>query len=122
MENIEIFFAENPDTPPRTTNKIKRTSNWHKRINKAKEQAKLKPVSFSKVFAFANEFINMLGNESDKKKSMTTFALDDKNQAIILDKGIIACASSWKETKWNEEEKKYEEYDSKYDEIKKDLT
>lgn len=124
MENIEAFFAENPDTPPRTTDAttyLQRKSNWGKRIAKAKEQAELKPVSFSKVFALANEFINMLGNMSDEKKSITTFVLDDENQMIILDKGIIGCierACSWEKPKWNKEKKMYDKYDSKYDKIK----
>ena len=124
MENIEVFFAENPDTPPRTTDAttyLQRKSNWDKRVAKAKEQAELKPVSFSKVFALANEFINKLGNVSDEKKSITTFVLDDENQMIILDKGIIGCiesACSWEKPKWNKEKKMYDKYDSKYDKIK----
>ena len=89
MENIEIFFAKNPDTPPRTTETTtseERKSNWDKRIIKAKEQAKLKPILFTKVFSFANEFINMLRsrNELDEKENIALLALDDENQATAL--------------------------------------
>lgn len=129
MENIEIFFAENPGTPPRTTENTtyeERKSNWDKRIIKAKEQAKLKPISFTKVFSFANEFVNMLRsrNEKDEKENIALLALDDENQAIILDNGIIACGCSWEDTKWNQEERRYEKYDFKYERIKErfDLT
>lgn len=42
--NIEIFFAENPNTPTRTTKNtsyVERKSNWEKRVSKAIEQSKI---------------------------------------------------------------------------------
>ncbi len=122
--NIEIFFAKNPDTPPKTTRDTEfkeRKENWDKRINKAKEQAQIKPMPYSQVFGYVNEFLNMVkhqSNEVNDKKSIELLSLDADNLALILDKGIIAQGCSWSTPIWNEEKHMYTFWDTKYDSMK----
>lgn len=131
IKNIEIFFAENPDTPPKTTVSTKpeeRNSNWNKRIKKAHEQSKIKPIPFSQVFAYVNDFLNVILNNKTglNNKSPYILILDKNNQAnnqaIILDNGIIVLSpNNWELPKWEENKKRYTKWDSKYDLIKEEF-
>ena len=126
MKNIEIFFARNPHTPPKTTEKMsheERKSNWVKRIVKAKEQSKIKPIPYSQVFMYVNDFLNILLNDTAEfnNKSPYILSLDKDNEAIILDKGMIVQVSdSWELPKWDKN-KGYTKWDVKYDIIKKEF-
>lgn len=121
--NIEIFFAENPNTPTRTTKNtsyVEIKSNWEKRVSKAIEQSKIPPKPYSQVFVYTNEFFNILLNTSDglNNNSPCVLKLDENNQALILDNGIIAQGSSWESPRWNKEKNMYDYWDHKYDLIK----
>ncbi|MDD3416092.1 MAG: hypothetical protein PHY47_19155 [Lachnospiraceae bacterium] len=123
LGNIEIFFAENPNTPPRTTKNMtfeERKANWDKRIEKAKEQATIEIVPYCQVFSYINDFFTKMMPESDEsnnKRRCDIISLDDDNQAIILDNGIIAQGYNWIGPKWNEKERKYTKWDPKYNVI-----
>ncbi len=123
IKNIKIFFAENPDTPPKTTVSTKyeeRKSNWNKRIKKAHEQSKIKPIQYRQVFSYVNEFLTCLeeiNGRVGKKKQIYTVFLDGKEQTII-NKGIIAKECKWTVPVWDKTMKKYSVWEPKYSVIK----
>lgn len=123
IKNIKIFFAENPDTPPKTTVSTKyeeRKSNWNKRIKKAHEQSKIKPIQYRQVFSYVNEFLTCLEEINGgvgKKEQIYTVFLDGKEQTII-NKGIIAKECKWTVPVWDKTMKKYSVWESKYSVIK----
>lgn len=123
IKDIEIFFAENPDTPPKTTVSTKykeRNSNWNKRIKKAHEQSRIKPIQYRQVFAYVNEFLTCLeeinGGVGKKEQTYAVF-LDGKEQTII-NKGIIAKECKWTVPIWDKTMEKYSVWEPKYSVIK----
>ena len=100
-EKYRNIFAKNPHTPPETTEDMsyeERKSNWEKRINKAKEQSEIKPIPYSQVLMYVNDFLNILLNSAAEfnNKSPYILSLDKNNEAVILDKGmIVQISDSW---------------------------
>ena len=91
------------------------------REKKAKEQAKLAPTSFSDVYAYINEFLDLLRltNGFDKKRIGLDTIHIGKKEHIIIDNGIIIRNESfWELPRWNKQKSTYDRYDSKYDSIK----
>ena len=113
--NIEIYFAENPNTPHGHRDENKKT-----RKSKAHEQAKLLPFQLSQVFTYVNEFLEKLQELNGRKYKTTrleTFFLD-KNKQIILDNGIIANGCKWIKPEWDDKTKRYSIWEPKYSSIK----
>ena len=90
------------------------------RNDKAVEQSKLPPISYSLVFSLVNEFLEMIrydGGATQKNHRCEYIMLDNKRQ-LVLDNGIIAIGCSWNEPVWNNKKREYTYYDKKYDRIK----
>lgn len=113
--NIEIYFAQNPNTP-----RGKREKNIEIRVNKAYEQAKLVPNQLSQVFTYVNEFLEKLQELNGRKHKITRFEIFflDENKQIILDNGIIANDCKWIKPEWDDKTKKYSIWEHKYSSIK----
>lgn len=114
-ENIETYFAQNPNTPRKT-----REENKQIRKEKAREQVGLVPVARSQVFSYVNEFLEMIRKEngySEINIKAETLSLDNSNQAII-NNGIIAKECNWVVPVWDDENKKYSQWEHKYTYIK----
>ncbi len=126
INNIEDFFDINPDTPPKPTVSTKneeRDSNWNKRIKKAHEQSRIKPIQCSQVLIYVNEFLTCLeeGNGCvDKGEKNNTIILDGRKQTII-NKGIIAKECKWTVPVWDKTIKKYSVWEPKYSRIQKEF-
>nr|WP_315000239.1 hypothetical protein [uncultured Oribacterium sp.] len=98
------------------------------REEKAMEQAELAPTSFSDVYAYINEFLDLirLTNGFDKKRiELDTIHLGNKEhqlgnkEHLIIDNGIIIRNELyWEPPRWNHQKGTYDSYDSKYDAIK----
>ena len=91
------------------------------REKKAKEQAKLVPTSFSDIYAYINEFLDLLRitNGFDKKRiGLDTIHLRNKEHLIIDNGIIIRNELFWEQPTWSQQESTYVEYDSKYIDIK----
>ena len=117
MENIEIYFAENPNTPHnRETEK-----NEEIRKMKAREQAALPPFSLCQVLAYVNEFLTELEGLNGKKQELSQCdsILLDGNKQVIIDKGIIAKDCEWTVPVWDDNIGKYSVWESKYSFIQK---
>ena len=123
IRNIEKFFAENPDTPLKTTESTKyeeRSSNWNKRIKKAHEQSQIEPIQYGQVFAYVNEFLTCLEEINgwvSKMVQTSSVFLDGKKQTII-NKGIIAKECKWTVPVFDKTTKKYSVWEPKYSVIK----
>ena len=96
------------------------------REKKAKEQAKLVPTSFSDIYAYINEFLDLLRltNGFDKKRIvLDTIHFGNKEHGnnkehLIIDNGIIIRNEFWEPPRWNHQKGTYDSYDSKYEYIK----
>lgn len=130
IKNIEMFFAENPETPPKTTEFTTyedRKYHWNKRINKAHEQSQIEPVQYMQVLEYVNEFLTCLEEKNGgagKRKQIDTelysdkeLYLDNKKQTII-NKGILAKECKWIVPVWDAIMKKYSKWEPKYCVIK----
>lgn len=90
------------------------------REEKAMEQAELAPTSFSDVYAYINEFLDLLRltNGFDKKRIvLDTIHLGNKEHLIIDNGIIIRNELHWDQPRWNQQKITYDRYDSKYDVI-----
>ena len=119
INNIEVFFEINPDTP-RSTKNEERNYNWNKRIKKAHEQSKIAPIQYSQVLAYVNEFLICLEAEDSgvsKKEKQNSIILDGREQTII-NNGIIAKECKWTVPVWDKTVKKYSVWENKYSKIK----
>lgn len=90
------------------------------RNNIAKEQAKLDPIPFSKVYSYINEFLELIREENgftDKNIKVDTIKLNG-TEHISIDNGIIIRDSNWAVPHWNNKNYTYDKYDEKYDVIK----
>lgn len=105
--NIEIYFAENPNTPHGHRDENKKT-----RKSKAHEQAKLLPFQLSQVFTYVNEFLEKL-QELNGRKYKTT-----RLETFFLDNGIIANGCKWIKPEWDDKTKRYSIWEPKYSSIK----
>lgn len=91
------------------------------REEKAMEQAELAPTSFSNVYAYINEFLDLLRltNGFDKKRiELDTIHIGNKEHLIIDNGIIIRNELYWEPPRWNQQKGTYDSYDSKYDDIK----
>ena len=91
------------------------------REEKAMEQGELAPTSFSDVYAYINEFLDLLRltNGFDKKRiELDTIHFGNKEHLIIDNGIIIRNELHWKPPRWNHQKGTYDSYDSKYDAIK----
>ena len=89
------------------------------RNDKAYEQAKLSPVSFSKIFSYVNEILEWIRTDNGYKNEIIRceYIELDNIQQVILDNGIIAKNCNWKDCIYNEDLNKYTNWDAKYNAI-----
>ena len=93
------------------------------RNDKAVGQAEIESVSFSKVYAYINEFLELIRESNgftDKIIQADSIQLDNKEH-IIIDNGIIIIRENkWDLPKghWEGNYYTYDSYDKKYDAIK----
>ena len=88
------------------------------RNEKAGKQASFKPIPFSKVYFYINEFLELIREDNgftEKNIKIDTINLDGIEH-IILDNGIIIRDNNWTPSHWNGDA--YDKYDKKYDAIK----
>ncbi|PKM51752.1 MAG: hypothetical protein CVV02_05675 [Firmicutes bacterium HGW-Firmicutes-7] len=112
----DAFYEINGDKKLRG---VRRYYNDTVRNDKADEQAKLSPVSFSEVFSYVNDFLELIRADNGHKEKIIRcdcIALDNIQQ-VILDNGIIAINLSWKDCEYDKRSKKYMFWDAKYDTI-----
>ena len=90
------------------------------RNDKADEQAKLSPASFSKVFSYVNEFLEWIRSDNGyKKKIIRCECIElDSVQQMILDNGIIVRNCNWQSCEYDKKLKKYTYWDPKYNVIR----
>jgi hypothetical protein len=120
-EDLEKYFKINDKAfyAPRKMRGINHKTDTIRRDD-ARDQSTLPPVSYSKIFEYVNEFIEMIRVESNYNTPITqcqTLLLDNKAQ-IILDNGIIAKDLNWEASVYDKDLKKYIHWDPKYDIIK----
>lgn len=88
------------------------------RINKAKEQAELSPVSFEEIFSYVNEFLELMRTNNGYKEKIIRheyIELDGVQQEIINNGIIIKKIRKWEKPVFDETKKYYSSYDHKYD-------
>lgn len=90
------------------------------RYNKATEQSKLPPCPISQVFAYINEFLELIRDDNgfeEKIIQIDTIKLGEREH-VIRDNGILIRDNKWRYPHWNDEKRTYDIYDEKYDVIK----
>ena len=122
---LEKFFKQDDDAfytngdGVRKFRGVRRYYNDTVRNEKADEQAKLSPVSFSKVFSYVNEFLDRIRSDNGyKKENIRCECIElDSVQQVILDNGMIAKNCNWRSCEYDEKLKKYTNWDTKYNVI-----
>lgn len=87
----------------------------HRRLDKAREQAALKPVSFMTVVDYVNEFFDIVAG---KTRSVEDEIILDGVPCQITGRTIISSGVNWVYKGWNKDLCRVGNYDKKYDVIK----
>ncbi len=122
---LEKFFKKNEDAfyeikGVKKFRGVKRYYNDTVRNDKADEQAKLSPVSFSEVFSYINDFLELIRSDNGHNEKIIRCDCIELNniQQVILDNGIIAKNLEWEECEYDKPSGKYMKWDAKFDVIK----
>lgn len=124
--DLEKYFQKNESAFYLDGKGEKRFRGVHKyygdtlRNDKAKNQSEFSPAPICNVFAYVNEFIELLRTEngySEKNVRFEPFVLDNTVHTI-MDNGILAMGLKWDDPIYDCKKKEYVEWDYKYDIIK----
>ena len=91
------------------------------RNEEAAKQVTMKPIPFSKVYSYINEFLEMIRKDNGFEEKIIRIDSIKLGEAehVIIDNGIIIRDNLWISPHWDENKRTYDQYDKKYDSIAK---
>ena len=86
------------------------------RNEKAAEQVTMKPISFSEVYCYINEFLETIRKDNGFEEKIIRIDSIKLREAehIIIDNGIIIRDNHWDPPHWDKKKNTYDQYDEKY--------
>lgn len=86
------------------------------RNEKAAKQATMKPISFSEVYCYINEFLETIRKDNGFEEKIIRIDSIKLREAehLIIDNGIIIRDNNWDPPHWDKKKNTYDQYDEKY--------